>query len=93
MYRKQNREKQKDLRMACLEDLVPKDHLLQKIEGAMDFDFIYDEVKGLYSALDWGKPGIDPVSLFIWILCRTLVPPAEGVRFSLVSDNKCNVVE
>ena len=72
MYRKQDREKQKDLRIVCLEDLVPEDHLLRRIENAMDFDFIYDEVEGLYSTLDWGKPGIDPVSLFKIVLIQHL---------------------
>lgn len=72
MYRKQNREKQKNLRVVCLEDLVPKEHLLRKIEGAMSFDFIYDEVKGLYSSTEWGKPGIDPVSLFKIVLIQHL---------------------
>ncbi len=28
----------------CTDDLVPQDHLLRLIEGAMDFSFIYDLV-------------------------------------------------
>ena len=64
MYKKQNREKQKDIRVVSLEDLVPRDHLLREIDRAINFDFIYEEVKGLYSEAEWGKPGIDPVSLF-----------------------------
>ncbi len=48
--------------MVCIEDLVPQDHLLRKVENAIDFDFIYDEVKDLYS-LDNGRPSIDPVCL------------------------------
>ncbi len=48
--------------MVCIEDLVPQDHLLRKVENAIDFDFIYDEVKDLYSA-DNGRPSIDPVCL------------------------------
>jgi transposase len=31
-----------------LEQRVPKDHLLRKIQGKIDFDFIYAEVKGTY---------------------------------------------
>lgn len=49
--------------MPCIEDLVPQDHLLRKIENALDFSFIYDEVKALY-CLDNGRPSIDPVVLF-----------------------------
>ncbi len=72
MYKKQNRDRQKDAQVVSLEDLVPKDHLLRKIDKAIKFDFIYEEVKGLYSPLDWGKPGIDPVSLFKIVLIQHL---------------------
>lgn len=48
--------------MVCIEDLVPQDHLLRKIDRAIDFGFIYDEVKELYSS-DNGRPSIDPVYL------------------------------
>ena len=57
MYKKQNRDKQKDIRVVSLEDLVPRDHLLRKIDRAINFDFIYEEVKDLYSATKWGKTG------------------------------------
>ena len=46
-----------------LEDLVPKNHLLRKIEAAVDFTKIYDIVGGLYSANN-GRPSTDPVVLF-----------------------------
>ena len=59
MYKKQNRDKQKDIRVVSLEDLVPRDHLLREIDRAINFDFIYEEVKGLYSEAEWGKPGIN----------------------------------
>ena len=42
-----------------LDGLVPKNHLVRKIENAIDFSFIYDKVKDLYSPL--GAPSIDPV--------------------------------
>jgi len=29
----------------CIEDLVPKDHILRDIDKAIDFNFIYDDVK------------------------------------------------
>ena len=48
----------------CMEDMVPKNHLLRKIEKAIDWRFIYEEVEGLYGEERWGKPGVDPVSLF-----------------------------
>ena len=68
MYKKQNRDKQKDIRVVSLEDLVPKDHLLKKIDRTINFDFIDEEVNGVYSEAERGKPGIDPVSLFKIVL-------------------------
>lgn len=64
MYRKKDKNGQREIKLVCIEDLVPENHILREIEASIDFDFIYDEVKGLYSEMDWGKPGIDPVSLF-----------------------------
>ena len=72
MYKKQNRDKQKDIRVVSLEDLVPKDHLLKKIDRTINFDFIDEEVKGLYSEAERGKPGIDPVFLFKIVLIQHL---------------------
>lgn len=64
LYVKKSRINQKQIQFLCLEDLVPEKHLVRDIDRAINFNFIYDEVKGLYSEIDWGKPGIDPVSLF-----------------------------
>lgn len=64
MYRKKDRMGQREIKYVCLEDLVPRDHLLRKIDACIDFSFIYEEVKGMYSEIEWGKPGIDPVALF-----------------------------
>ena len=64
MYRKQGRENQNQIQFVCLEDLVPKDHILREIDRAIDFNFIYDEVKDMYSDYEGGHPGVDPVSLF-----------------------------
>ncbi|CEQ11120.1 transposase [[Clostridium] sordellii] len=53
-----------------LDELVPKNHLVRKIENAIDFSFIYDKVKDLYSPI--GKPSIDPVVLIKIILIQYL---------------------
>lgn len=50
--------------------LVPKDHLVRKIDKAIDFNFIYDEVAELYSAS--GAPSIDPVVLIKIVLIQYL---------------------
>lgn len=63
------KEKQTQLNMVCIEDLVPKDHILRDIDKAIDFSFIYDEVRNLYSA-DTGRPSIDPVVLFKIVLIQ-----------------------
>lgn len=47
----------------CIDDLVPKEHLLRKIDAAVDFRKIYDIVKDLYCK-DNGRPSTDPVVLF-----------------------------
>lgn len=64
MYRRQDRTKQGMAQIVSLEELVPRDHILRQIDEVIDFEFIYDEVKGMYAKIEWGKPGIDPVSLF-----------------------------
>lgn len=51
------------MEFVCIEELVPKDHLLRKIDKVIDFAFIRGKVKDLYCA-DNGRPAIDPVVLF-----------------------------
>ena len=46
-----------------LEELVPEDHLLRKMEKAVDFSFIHDLCKDLYCP-DNGRPAIEPELLF-----------------------------
>lgn len=53
------------------DERVPQEHLLRKIDGAVDFCHIYDYVKDLYSA-DNGRPGVDPVVLFKIVLIQHL---------------------
>ena len=60
MGRKDNEERKQTV-IISLEDLVPPNHLVRKIDAAMDFSFIYDEVKDLYKT--YGRESIDPVVL------------------------------
>jgi transposase len=48
--------------MITLEQLVPENHLVRKVEAAIDFSFIYPLVQEMYSA-ERGRPSIDPVVL------------------------------
>lgn len=57
--------------MVWLEGLVPKDHLLRKIDAAVDFEKIYEMVGDLYSE-DNGRPSIDPVVLVKMVLIQHL---------------------
>lgn len=45
-----------------LEALVPKDHLLRKIEKVMDYEWLYERLDPYYCH-DNGRPGTDPVVL------------------------------
>jgi transposase len=56
------KESRKQIRYVCIEDLVPQDHLLRRVENALDFEFVRAKVKDLYSA-DKGRPSVDPVTL------------------------------
>ncbi|MCI0998730.1 transposase, partial [Ochrobactrum sp. C6C9] len=49
--------------MVTLDQLVPKDHLLRKIDAVIDFSFIHDRVAGLYCP-DNGRPPLDPTLMF-----------------------------
>lgn len=53
----------KQIELVCVDDLVAKDHLVRKIQKAIDFSFIYDIVRKYYSQNE-GRPSIDPVILF-----------------------------
>lgn len=63
MLSKKTEDNRKQVAFLCIDDLVPKDHILRDIDKAIDFSFIYDLVKDLYSE-DNGRPSIDPVVLF-----------------------------
>jgi hypothetical protein len=52
-----------ELETVTLEELAPEDHLLRKIDAAVDFEFVREKVAHLYCA-DKGRPTLDPVSAF-----------------------------
>ena len=56
---KDRKEKQQQMDIVILEQLIPEDHLLRKVERAVDFSFIHDLCAPLYSA-DNGRPAIEP---------------------------------
>ena len=64
---KQRREKQQQMELVIMEQMVPEDHFLRKVDRAVDFSFIYDLCAPLYCA-DNGRPAIDPEILFRMLL-------------------------
>jgi transposase len=44
-----------------MEDLIPQDHFLRKLDRMLDLDFVYELVRPLYGK--HGRPSIDPVVL------------------------------
>lgn len=80
--------RQISMEFVSIEELVPKDHLLRKIEKVIDFGFIREKVRSLYCA-DNGRPAIDPVVLFKMLFIGYLF----GVRSErqLVRDIQVNV--
>jgi transposase len=67
MTRNQSNEREQ-LEMLTIDQLVPDDHLVRKLESAIDFLFIYPLVKNLYSEI--GRPSIDPIVLFKMIFIQ-----------------------
>lgn len=65
------RENRDQLEIFSIEGFVPADHLLRKIDSAVDFNHIYDIVEDLYCA-DNGRPSIDPVVIFKMVLIQHL---------------------
>lgn len=71
-----------------IEELVPEDHLLRKIQAAVDFSFINELCRDYYSP-DNGRPAIEPEILFKMLFCGYLF----GIRSErrLVEEVKVNV--
>ena len=76
------------IEMVDTESLVPKEHLVRKIDLAVDFNRLYEMVEPLYSE-DHGRPSVDPVVLFKMVLIQhlygltSLRRTAEEVRLNV----------
>lgn len=64
-------DKRRDVVMIDIDTLVPKDHLLRKVERVMDYDWLYDRLSPYYCH-DNGRDGIDPVILIKMVLIQHL---------------------
>ena len=56
-----------EMHLITIEDLVPTDHFLRKVNAIIDFSFIYDEVENMYCHNN-GRPSIDPAVLIKFLL-------------------------
>ena len=65
------KDARKDIVFVDLEALVPKDHLLRKIEKVMDYEWLYERLEPYYCQ-DNGRPGTDPVVLIKMVLIQHL---------------------
>ena len=70
-----NKNIQSEILMTTMEEIVPQNSLFRKIDKYIDFTFIYDEVKDLYSENN-GRPSIDPVVLFKLVFIQAL----DGIK-------------
>lgn len=87
--------------MVTIEDLVPQDHFLRKLDAALDLSFVYEETAHLYSQR-YGRPPIDPVTLVKYLLVGYLynirsereieerINDSNSLRWYLGLDLECN---
>lgn len=59
----------RDIVIIDIDALVPKDHLLRKIEKVMDYDWLYEGLDPYYCHEN-GRPGTDPVVLIKMVLTQ-----------------------
>ena len=69
------RNVQSEIVFMTMEEMEPEDSLFRKIDKYIDFTFIYEKVKGLYSE-DNGRPSVDPVVLFKLVFIQAL----DGIK-------------
>ena len=59
---KGGQDNRRDVVLVDIDQLVPADHMLRKIEKIMDYDWLYERLSPYYCH-DNGRPGTDPVVL------------------------------
>ena len=83
-----NRNKQQEMELVTYDLLVPGEHLLRKIDAAIDFSFIYRLCEPLY-CLNNGRPAIDPEILFRMLFVGYLYGIRSEVR--IAQEVQCNM--
>src|SRR5258708_22561106 len=84
---KQPEVPQQEMEFVTIESLVPSDHLLRKIDQAVDLEFVRERVRHLYCE-DNARPALDPLVLFKVLLIGHLF----GIRSErqLMREVHCN---
>lgn len=84
----ENTHAQSKMEFVSIEDLVPEDHLLRKIDKTIDFSFI-NEICRPYYCSDNGRPAIEPEIMFKMLFVGYLF----GIRSErrLIEEVKVNV--
>ena len=75
------------IHMVTIEDLMPQDHFLRKLEKALDLSFVYEETQHLYNQ-KYGRPPIDPVILVKYLLVGFLygIPSERQIEKRIETD-------
>lgn len=75
MMGRKSLEPRDQVMMLCLEELVPQNHMVRKMEKVLDLSFVYDLLEDTYCE-DNGRPSVDPVV----ILKLALIKKMFGIR-------------
>ncbi len=76
-------EQTRQLQMVCLDELVPADDLLRRVEGLVGWHAVRESARPFY--VDFGRPGVDPVvlvKLFLVAALRGIGSMRETLRMA-----------
>ena len=81
-----NTDERNTIKSINLDNLVPENHIIRKIDKAIDLSFIYDKVRELYSP--YGTESIDPIVLFKIIMINNW----NNINYMLNNINNINYI-
>ena len=75
------------MHMVTIEDLMPQQHFLRKLEATLDLSFVYGETAWLYNR-KFGRPPIDPVVIVKYLLVGFLygIPSERQIEQRIQTD-------
>jgi hypothetical protein len=65
MIGRKNREQRTLFIAGDIEQFIPEDHILKRVERILDLNWLREEVRECYCE-DNGRPGIDPEAVRLW---------------------------